>query len=128
MIKYVVLFVATFLIVFISLSIKVHIKQEIRNLSFKHKYKIAEKGTKQPMARQTEQAYIKGLKQGYALAKAQYDSRKAILYCSDQEYICQKCCHRINKDNIETPKYCPNCGSNFYTLQPTTYDPNNDIE
>lgn len=124
MIKYVVIFIATLVIAFISLSFRVHIKQGISNLSFKHQYNIAEKGSKKHMARQTEQAYIKGLKQGYALAKAQYDNRLAILYCSSDEYICQKCNHRIHKNNTDTPKYCDTCGSKFYMLQPISHNPN----
>lgn len=125
MIKYVVLFFATFLIVVISLSFKSYIQKEIHNLSFKHKYNNA-RGNKKPMARLTEQAYIKGLNQGYALARAQYDSRSAILYCSPSEYICQRCGHRIGKDKITVLNYCNKCGSKFYTRQPISYDPNND--
>ena len=128
MIKYVVLFVATFLVVFISLSVKSHVKDAITNLTFKYKYKKAKKGSEQSMARLTQQAYIKGLNQGYALAKAQYDNRRAILYCSPDEYICQKCSHRVSKNAIDTPLYCNHCGSMFYTMQPTDYNPNNDIE
>ncbi len=125
MIKYVVLFFATFLIVIISLSFKSFVQKEIQNLSFKYKYNSA-RG--KPMARLTEKAYIKGLNQGYALARAQYDSRSAILYCSSSEYICQRCGHRIGKDKIEVLNYCNKCGSKFYTRQPISYDPNNDNE
>ena len=124
---YISAFVFLLVIIYVLLSFRVHIKQGINNLSFKRKYNNATKGPKLHMARQTEQAYIKGLNQGYALAKAQYENRSAILYCSPSEYICQRCGHRINKNTIATPKYCNTCGSVFYTVQTTSYDPNNDL-
>ena len=128
MLDYLIVFIGIICILCIALTFRVHIKQGINNLSFKHRYSIAVKGSKKPMARQTEQAYIKGLNHGYALAKAQYENRSAILYCSPSEYICQRCGHRIDKDKIATPHYCNNCGSVFYTVQATSYDPNNDLE
>ena len=121
-------FVFLLVIIYVVLSFRVHIKQGINNLSFKRKYNNAAKGSERSMARLTEQAYIKGLNQGYALARAQYDNRLAILYCSSDEYICQKCGHRIDKNIMDTPKYCNACGSKFYTMQPTSYNPNNDLE
>lgn len=68
--------------------------------------------------RLTEQAYIKGLEQGYALAKAQYESRKTSLYCSTTHYICQECNYRVNKDVIDTPCFCPRCGCKFEHVKP----------
>ena len=128
MFEYIAIFIVILCIICVVVSFKIPVIQGIRNLSFKHKCNLAAKGSGRSMARQTEQAYIKGLNQGYALAKAQYDNRRAILFCSSDEYICQKCGHRVKKDVIDTPSYCKNCGSKFYTLQPTSYDPNNDLE
>ena len=115
-------------IICVVFSLRHQIICEISNLSFKWKYHNTAKGLNNPMARLTEEAYIKGLNQGYALAKAQYDNRRAILFCSPDEYICQNCGHRVSKNAIDTPSYCKNCGSKFYTIQTTSYDPNNDLE
>jgi len=70
------------------------------------------------MARLTEQAYIKGLNQGYALAKAQYEDRKTSLYCSTNQYICQACDYRIDKNAIDTPCFCVRCGCKFEHILP----------
>ena len=85
----------------------------LHKISFNYIYNKTYKAKKKSTMRLTETAYIKGLNEGYALAKAQYENRKTSLYCSTTQYICQECNYKINRDVIDTPAFCPRCGCKF---------------
>lgn len=75
------------------------------------------------MNRSTERAYIKGLNEGYALAKAQYENRRAILYNLPDICTCGECGFITNKKNSELPipNFCIKCGCRFDTVQNMSY-------
>lgn len=88
-----------------------HIKQFKDNLCFRYIYHNTVKHKPKTM-RLTQAAYIQGLNHGYALAKAQYENRCAIIYKSSNSLICSECNYPVEGKN-----YCPNCGCRFTSTQ-----------
>lgn len=117
-------FTLSILVLATALGFRKHFRSFIDNLKFKYSYQVAQMRTKDNMSKRlTQQAYIKGLKEGYALAKAQYENRSAILYRRNTDLIgtCGECGHKVHIVDREIPNFCVTCGCKFATVQNSLY-------